>query len=138
MSVPAIPFVKWDAVHAMVGNDIPYSELPTDPRVYYQEYDAYLGYNAHPGIRMVNMGIVRFVERHRSTKKEAEFKRTIEKIASQQQESNAKYERLAGQYEQLLTSYNAMKRAYEAETETTRALKRQLDEILGMLNGTES
>lgn len=134
MSAPVIPFVHWPAVQAMVGADIPYSEIPRDPMSYLQEVHTHIGQNGYPPVKIVTMGVVRFIERHRSMKKEAEFKVAIKKIADQQEESNVKYERLVVQYEQLLASYNAMKKAYEAETENTRALKKQLDEILGMLN----
>jgi hypothetical protein len=136
MSAP-IPYVNWPTVHAMVGNDIPYSELPTDPAVFHREIGAHLHTNAMSAFQLCTAGAIRFIERHRGMKKEAEFKSVIKRLTSQQKKGNAKYEQLLIQYEQLLESYNAMKQAYETETETTRALKEQLDEILEMINGEE-
>jgi hypothetical protein len=137
MSAAAInDYVSWPVVRAMVGDDIPYDELPTDPVFYIRETGAYLQTCNRQAYQLCTAGLIRVIERLRSVKKEAEFKAVIKRLTSQQKKSNVKYEQLLIQYEELLESYNAMKQAYETETETTRALKAQLDEILEMINGT--
>src|SRR5260221_14231884 len=100
MSAPIhIPYVKWAAVQAMVGNDIPYSELPTDHMYYFRETGAHLVTTGMPPFSIVTAGVIAVIKQRRAMKKEAEFKVAIEKIASQQQESNARYDQLAVQYE---------------------------------------
>lgn len=137
MSVPNIHHVNWGVVQAMVGSDIPYSELPTDRRTYTMETGRHLHPNCMPAQFVVTAGVIRFIDRPRFMKKEAEFKTALERLENQQKDSNDKYDQLLDQYQRLLASYTAMKNAYDAEHKTVKALKKQLNTTLKILKSLE-